>query len=576
MGIYTGSSSTTTIGDDASVVVDSDAENNNHVLHTESGGSLTFTGSAYIQGSHGAAWSNGEGSLVSLAGSGRKTIFGNLVSRNQGSILMDLSTPDSLLRGESSVRDDSDNEDVNAADTEISLSNGAKWQLSGTSSVTKLANNGGTVDMQYNQHYQDLHVGTFSGNGGLFLMKSDLASQTDGDKVTIDSAAAGSTGVISVYDRSLATGSEVTGARHLLMVTDSSKNATFTGSALNTGGLWEITPTIQQGGTFTDADGNTVGNPSEWYLASVQKTINKDTKPLIDAGDNTYGLYRMSVDTLRQRLGDLRYRNRSEDKYDVWARNRNGRFAGNGYDSKYNFFQVGVDTMPDAKSAYGFLVERGVASPEYEKGNGMNHTLAGAAYATWLGDHGDYTDIVAKMGRNDATVHTFGEYPDSAQYRAKERSLSVEYGRKMELGEKGYFIEPQLQLVMGHLNSNSYTTSRGTHVFEDSFDSSIGRVGFVFGKKNTNNKMPYDFYMKASVLHEFGGDRNYTMNRMNAEGDTEHLDGKYSYGDTWFELGLGSNVKVNEHTNFYADVEKSFASDFNKKWQFNAGINWSW
>ena len=571
-GIFNNAGSDVTLGDNA--VLNTQGSRTAYGIFNQNGSNTTLSGAAEITSKKGddlswAAASLDEGSLIDITGAGRKLINGNLYSGYNGKLLLDMATGDSVLTGMSKI---------NGGITNIEMSNGSLWNMTKDSAVTNLSvSSGATVDMAYNKDdYQTLTVGNFSGNDGILHMKTDLASETDGDKMTIDSAAAGSKGLISVYDKSLVSGKEVMGTKHLLMVTDKSQNTTFSGKSLNTGGLWEITPTIERGSTFTDANGSIVGTPDQWYLVSIKRNPNADTQPLIEGGDNIYGLYRMSIDTLRQRLGDLRYRNRSEDRYDVWARNRNGRFAGNGYDSKYNFFQVGVDTMPDAKSAYGFLVERGVASPEYEKGNGMNHTLAGAAYATWLGDHGDYTDVVAKMGRNDATIHTFGEYPDSAQYRAKERSLSVEYGRKMELGKKGYFVEPQVQLVMGHLNSNSYTTSRGTHVFEDSFDSSIGRVGFVFGKKNANNKMPYDFYMKASVLHEFGGDRNYTMDRVNAAGDAEHLDGKYSYGDTWFELGLGSNIKVNEHTNFYADVEKSFASDFNKKWQFNAGINYSW
>ena len=575
MGIYTGSKTTTTLGDDASVVVNSDAENNNHVLHTQGGGTLTFAGSAYIQGNQEAAWSVGEGSQISLMGSGKKTVLGNLVSKNKGTILLDLSTSDSLLRGKSSVRDSSDNEDVNAADTELSLSNGAKWQMSDTSYVTRLTNNDGIVDMQYNQNYQNLYVGTFSGNNGLFLMKSDLDSQNDGDKVTIDNAAAGSSGLISVYDKSLATGKEVTGTRHLLMVTDNSRNATFTGKSLDTGGLWDVTPSIHEGGTFADGKGNTIGKSGEWYLAKLTKTINKDTKPVIEAGDNTYGLYRLSIDTLRQRLGDLRYRNRSDDKYDFWVRDRHGRFDGNGYDSKYNFLQVGVDTMPNEKSAYGFLVERGIASPNFDTGSGKNHTLAGALYATWIGDHGNYTDIVAKIGRNDTTLHTYGAYADKASYREDEKSLSFEYGRTLDMGDKGYFFEPQAQIVFGHLGSNNYTTRRGTHVHEDSFDSAIGRLGFVLGKKQKNGENPHDFYFKASVLHEFGGDRDYSLRRMNAYGDEESLDGSYNYRDTWYEVGFGGNVKINNNTSFYADVERSFGSDYTKKWQINAGINWS-
>ena len=442
IGLYSELKGTTTIGDDASVVVNSDAENNNHVLHAESGGAITFAGSAYIQGNKEAAYADGEGSRISLAGSGKKTVLGDLTSKDKGSILLDLSTADSLLRGKSSVLDTSGSEDVSAADTELSLSGGALWQMTGTSYVTKLTNNSSTVDMQYNPDYQDLHIGTFSGNDGLFKMKSDLESQTDGDKITIDTAEAGSTGIISVYDRSLATGREVTGARHLLMVTDNSKNATFRGESISTGGLWDITPSIREGGTFADGDGNTVGKAGEWYLASVTKTINKDTKPLIEAGDNTYGLYRLSIDTLRQRLGDLRYRNRRDDRYDIWVRDRHGRFDGNGYDSRYNFFQIGVDTMPNEKSAYGFLVERGIGAPRFESGSGKNHTLAGALYATWIGDHGNYTDIVAKVGRNDTSLHTYGAYADRASYREDEKSLSFEYGRTLPMGSRGYFFEP--------------------------------------------------------------------------------------------------------------------------------------
>lgn len=574
IGITT-SKGTTDIDDDASVIVDNDTNGHNWVLRAHSGGVINFAGSAYIQGNKEAAYADGDGSRISLMGSGKKTILGDLVSKDNGSILLKLPTSDSLFRGKSSVLNVSENEDVSAADTELSLSNGAKWQMTDTSYVTKLANNSGTVDMQYNPNYQDLHIGSFSGNDGVFKMKSDLESQTDGDKVTIENAEAGSTGVISVYDKSLATGKEVTGARHLLMVTDSSKNATFKGESINTGGLWEITPSIREGGTFADADGHTVGETGEWYLASVQKTINKDTKPLIDAGDDTYGLYRMSIDTLRKRLGDIRYRNRSEDKYDIWARNRNGHFDGHGYDSKYNFLQIGVDTMPNDKSAYGFLVERGIASPNYDTGSGKNHTLAGALYATWIGDHGSYTDIVAKVGRNDTSLHTYGEYADRASYREDEKSLSLEYGKTLSIGNEGYFFETQAQFVFGHLGSNSYTTRRGTHVHEDSFDSAIGRLGFVLGKKEKNGENPHDFYLKASVLHEFGGDRDYSLRRMNAYGDEESLDGSYNYRDTWFEVGFGGNVKINNNTSFYADVERSFGSDYSKKWQLNAGINWS-
>lgn len=42
IGLYTAGNGTTDIGDDASIMVNSDAVKNNHVLHTESGGAITL------------------------------------------------------------------------------------------------------------------------------------------------------------------------------------------------------------------------------------------------------------------------------------------------------------------------------------------------------------------------------------------------------------------------------------------------------------------------------------------------------------------------------------------------------
>ena len=570
-GIYSTGSSKATIGDSATITVNGDESA--YGVQNHHGANTTFEGAATItsmkKGSLDyAAASYDQDSLIDITRAGQKLVTGNLYTESGGTIKLSMGTGDSVLTGKS---------EVIGGTTNIEMSNGSLWNMTDSSEVTKLdLNSGAKVDMTYNpKGYHTLTIDNFTGNGGEFHMKSDLASMTDGDKVHITTSTPGSSGQISVYDQSLATGTMMTGVHHLLMVTDASENATFSGKDLDTGGLWNITPTVERGGTFTDANGKVVGSSNEWYLVQTAKKPNEDTTPIIDNIDNTYGLYRLSIDTLRQRLGDLRYRNRSDDKYDFWVRDRHGRFDGHGYDSKYNFLQIGVDTMPNEKSAYGFLVERGIAAPHFESGSGKNHTLAGALYATWIGDHGNYTDIVAKIGRNDTTLHTYGEYADRASYREDEKSLSVEYGKTLDIGSEGYFFEPQAQIVFGHLGSNSYTTRRGTHVHEDSFDSAIGRLGFVLGKKQKNGENPHDFYLKASILHEFGGDRDYSLRRVNAYGDEESLDGSYNYRDTWVEVGFGGNVKINDNTSFYADVERSFGSDYTKKWQINAGINWS-
>lgn len=96
----------------------------------------------------------------------------------------------------------------------------------------------------------------------------------------------------------------------------------------------------------------------------------------------------------------------------------------------------------------------------------------------------------------------------------------------------------------------------------------IARLGFVLGRKAADGN---DFYFKASALHEFGGDRAVRM--LAANGEELALDKDYS--DTWFELGLGTNIKLSKSAYFYGDVERSFGADIEKKWQLNAGLRWS-
>ena len=557
----------TELGDGAVLTVNSKAENSegkvfNNVVKADSAGTITFDGSMTLMGSQNAIYSTGDGSSVTALKDGRKVILGDLEAADKGSIRLNLNTGDSLFRGKSTVH---------GADTELALANGARWDMTASSTVTKLDHtNGGLVNMEYNPEYQRLDVGTYSGRNGIFRMKTDLDSETDGDKVYMTGAAAGSHGLVQVHDESFLLGKEVTGTKHLLLITDNSKKASFSGQTLDEGGLWDVTPTIQNGSYVRNTMGVADAKDTEWYLTKLTKSVNADTKPLLGAVDYGYGLYRNSIDTLRQRMGDLRFLKNKHDAAGIWARSYGGELDGPGYDSKYHAIQVGYDYAANDKSLYGFLGERGIASPHYDYGSSKDHSLAGAIYGTWFGDSGSYTDVVAKWGRDDSNLHTYGPYADSANFRTSSESLSVEYGKTTKLNGHGLFIEPQAQLVLGRLNDKDFTTARGKTVHLGSYDSAIGRLGFVFGQRRPDAAKPYDYYLKASVLHEFGGDRSFHL----AAPDGETMDLTNHYGSTWYEAGFGGTYRVNNSTYLYADAERSFGSDWHKKWQANVGINW--
>ena len=571
-GIYN-TYGTTELGDGASILLDTSATQNAAVFSAAKGNVLFDGGLKVRTGADQAALSAKADGGITALGDGTKQIDGNLYSEGGGTLNLNLDTPDSLLRGQSVVESGKNLAGtLTDGTTNLTLANGAQWDMTGDSTVTSLDHeNGGIVNMEYNPAYQTLDVGSYSGKNGLFLMKTDLASQKDGDRVHLQSVAAGSRGKIQVADSSFLTGKEVTGNRHLLLVTDDSKNATFTGVTLDKGGLWDVTPTIQNGKYVRENMGDSDAKDTEWYLTKLTKNVNPSTKPLLKSADNTYALYRDSLDTLRQRMGDLRLRDKKSDVSGLWARNSYGAYAGGGLENKENRFQLGYDWSADKKSVYGILGERGIGNPSYLNGSGRDHSLAGAVYGTWFGDNGSYTDVVGRIDRDDAQVRTYGAYADKADYRTHEASVSVEYGRTLKLNDRGLFLEPEAQFQWGHLGSTHYTTQRGKDVMLSGYNSAIGRLGFVFGQRRTDIQKPFDYYLKANVLHEFGGNRALHLTAP----DGESLDTKADYRDTWFELGLGGTARLNKATYLYADVSRTYGSEWNQKWRWNVGVDWT-
>lgn len=196
-------------------------------------------------------------------------------------------------------------------------------------------------------------------------------------------AAAGTT-YVQVQDVSLTNGVEVTGNKNLLLITDASQTADFVGKNLNAGGLWDVTPTIERGTEAFDAAGNPIGTADQWYLTKLQKTVNNDTKVLLDAANNSYALWRNTNDSLRKRLGELRFRTDAADGDGIWARYTSGKFSGSGFDSSYNMYQLGYDKAADAKALTALLLTAAQVMPIMPAGGGKDKLTALSLYGTWM------------------------------------------------------------------------------------------------------------------------------------------------------------------------------------------------
>ena len=492
---------------------------------------------------------------------GKQVVIKGGITVDNGNLNLTLDRADSVLEGFIFSQ--------NGGNAVVNLDNSSLWRLSkfdlGNSVASLMVNNGATVDMTFDDTAATkLAITDYSGTGGNFIMDTDLAAET-GDKVNITSSAAGTT-YVQVKDASLVNGHTVTGAKNLLLITDASQNVNFVGKNLNAGGLWDVTPTLENGENVTLTDGSQ-GTKDQWYLTKMAKQVNNDTKVLLESGDGNYALWRNTGDTLRKRLGDLHnYRDTKVESDGIWSRYIGGKFGSGNFDGSFNMYQLGYDKAANAKSIYGFAVENGSGHTSYSYGSGKDKLFAGSIYGTWQGDNSSYTDIVARFGQFDTDIRSYGDYPDKAKAKSHAYSLSVEYGKTIELNKaQGTFIEPQAQLIVGRLGSSSYTTDRGNNVYMGGVNSCIGRLGVVAGKKDASGN---DVYLKVNMLHEFGGNRDVRM----LAGNGETLSESQDYGDTWFELGLGGNIKLGNSSHLYGDIERSFGADIQKKWQVNAGV----
>lgn len=440
---------------------------------------------------------------------------------------------------------------------ELENINGGSFTVSGT-----LTANNATVDMTDSSikravpsvAYETLTIDKLSGNGTTFIMDTDLAGEANSDKITITDADAG-THYVQIKDLSRLNDIEVIGAHQQLLITDNSGKLTFEGKEFNAGGLWDIDPTLAKQG-------------NDWYLTKIAKTANNDTRVLLDAADNSYALWRNTNDSLRSRLGALA--SGSEQSDGIWARTQAGRFSGDNYEGRYNLYQLGFDQAADAKSVYGAAVDYGDGNGSYDNGSGKDKLKSFSLYGVWTAANGAYTNVTARYGMVSTDLESYGDYPDKAEYKQHAYSVSVEYGKRFDL-ERGFFVEPQAQFTLGRLGSIDYTTDRGANGYIEGMNSAIGRIGFVMGQKITGDS---DIYLKADLLHEFAGERDLQLTS-DAGGTNDMLTKHNDYGDTWFELGLGANIKVSKTASIYGEIERGFGGDINKKWSVNGGVRFT-
>ena len=290
-------------------------------------------------------------------------------------------------------------------------------------------------------------------------------------------------------------------------------------------------------------------------------------------------MWRIEGNNLMKRMGELRS-DKEAAQGGVWARYYRGELsADSAYDREfsqdYTAFQGGIDKVQDYKGGKlytGIAVNRIDSNAGYTAGSGDLSSTGVGVYASWLGSKGHYIDVIARGSKltNEFKLVDPNNIAAKADYDTWAYGISTEYGYRQDLNA-GWFVEPQAELSLGHIGSVDYTTSNEVSVKQDSVNSAVVRLGFLGGKEFTIGGRTSNAYVKASALHDFGGNGGGTAYYKGRSSIVESAD----MNGTWYEIGLGANLGIAKNSNLYFDALKTFGGDLRTDWQFNAGLSFT-
>ncbi len=201
-------------------------------------------------------------------------------------------------------------------------------------------------------------------------------------------------------------------------------------------------------------------------------------------------------------------------------------------------------------------------------GKGDNKLYSFGVYGVKKMDNGSYFRVAAKAGRveNEYDVYTQLRNKLHADYKANAYGLTAEYGKTF--GSEMSYITPKVQLTWSRVGSKDYTGSANNgatmNIYQDSYDSLVGRLGFEAGMKKAHGSLHAGLYL----AHEFNGDIDTRYFAKDGGWKSTSFDGD----DTWAELVLGGEYRLGRNSQLYADFARDLGGDFQRKWKLNAGI----
>lgn len=464
--------------------------------------------------------------------------------------------------------------------------------------ISAITLNGGVVNLQdddikakyadyigdlskYKEHHK-VTIGELKGSGGIFKVDLDWNvnqgvnygdnssySKTGSDYIYIEEVVEAGSEQIVDFDASKA---------HLENMEINKDKLYFANVENGTTSFITASSVYSNAGNVFDYTYGTGSKGTDWYISVSGKSA--ESNPNFSAAKGAmYAGYALGteLDTLNKRMGEARY---LEENDGVWVRYRHSK---TGWDDTYetngDMFQLGFDnevTEKDGKHYRGVAIDYTDADTNIMgiSGEGEHERYAVSLYDTWLGEKGHYRDLVLRGGRINSDYDVSGAFSNGYEdiggdYHQWFGSISAEWGRKNDIGT-GWYFEPQVQAQLARIGGASYVSDSGVDVDQDGATSLIGRAGFRIGREYVKDNGKHDnFYIKADLLHEFAGDKSFSLT-----GNDGRYDKEYDGQETWCDIGIGADISLGKNSYFWADVERTFGADFDNTWQINGGFRW--
>lgn len=327
----------------------------------------------------------------------------------------------------------------------------------------------------------------------------------------------------------------------------------------------------------------------DWHVQNVNwfVTSNGENKADLavigttEAAANLGYMMATTVETLRDRRGEMRFNGTQEDGW--WVRYTHNNFGMSGLSAETDGFQMGYEYEAardeDGRTFRGFAIDAAQGDVEYSTMSGQSKAdrYRASVYQTYVADDGFYYDLIGRAGWYDAETNMlFRRDSEATLYNVKgdfdywAAALSFETGKRWE-SDSAWWFEPEVQLQYTFIDGYDYGSSQGIQVDADSTHSLIGRLGLRAGKVFTNEAgRKMNIWIGADALHEWLGDREGSM-----KGVDQTIDYSVSGDDTWYNAVLGLTWETGADSRIWTTAKHTLGGEKDDCWSVNLGATWN-